>query len=157
MAIRRYARDDDHADDLHQDCWQAILERLDKYRGRGSFAGWAIALSKNVARMQLRKAERAGRWETSLEYPDEVLDGAPNPEEELVLLERRETLYREIGELPDRERDAFVLWLFDEMNSSEIASAMDVGRSAARSLVARAISRLRLMEEIQQLAMDWVG
>lgn len=156
VAIRPFARDDDHADVLQQDCWQAILERLDQYGGRGSFAGWALALSRNVARMELRRAERAGRRETGLQDAEEVPDSAPNPEEEMVLLERRKTLYRALEKLPDRERDAIALWLFEEKDSAEIARAMGMGRRAARSLVARAVSRLRGMEVIQQLAMDWM-
>jgi len=73
-----------------------------------------------------------------------------------VLLERRSTLYRAMEKLPDRERDALVLWLFEEKDSGEVAKAMDMGRRGARSLIARAVSRLRGMEEIQQLAMDWM-
>lgn len=73
-----------------------------------------------------------------------------------MLLERRRTLYRAMEKLPDRERDALVLWLFEEKDSGEVAKAMDMGRRGARSLIARAVSRLRGMEEIQQLAMDWM-
>ena len=113
-AIRHFARDDDHADDLQQDCWQVILERLHHYGGRGSFASWAIAVSKNVCRMQLRKAKRAGGHEVALEDPGAVPGSAPNPEDELVLGELREVLYRALGELPDRERDVIVLRLLEE-------------------------------------------
>jgi len=156
MAIRPYARDDDHAEDLLQECWQVILERLDRYGGRGSFAGWAIAVSKNVCRMHLRKAKRVDGRRTGMEDAG-VPDSAPNPEEELVLLERRETLYLALGQLPDLERDAIVLRMLEERDASETAKALGVSRSVARSLVARAILRLRNMEQIRQLVMDWMA
>jgi len=156
VAIRPYARDDDHAEDLLQECWQAILERLHRYGGRGSFAGWAIAVSKNVCRMHLRKAKRVDGRSTGSEDA-EVPDWAPNPEEELVLLERRETLYRALGQLPDLERDAIVLRMLEERDAAETAKALGVSRSVAKSLVARAISRMRNMEQIRQLAMDWLA
>lgn len=153
--VRQYARDDDHADDLLQDCWQTILERLHRYSGRGSFAGWAIAVSRNVCRMRLRQAKRASARETILEGPGTVLDSAPNPDEELELRERREVLYRAIGQLPDREREAVVLRMLEERSTAETARAMGVSRSVARSLVQRAVYRMRRMERIRQLFMDW--
>ncbi len=156
VAIRRYARDDDHADALVQGCWQAILERLDRYGGRGSFVGWAIAVSENVCLAQLRKAKRAGGREVGLEEPDEVVDPAPDPEEEVTLSERRNALYRALGQLPKRERDAIVLRMLEERDTAETARALGLSREATRSLVARAIFRLRRMREVQQLAMDWM-
>lgn len=38
VAIRPFARDDDHADDLLQECWIRIVERVDRFSQRGSFA-----------------------------------------------------------------------------------------------------------------------
>ena len=154
-AIRPYACDDDHADDLHQDCWQAILERLHHYGGRGSFVNWAIAVSKNLCRMRLRKANRAGGKETALEDAGAVRDSTAGPEEELILRERRSVLHRALGELPDRERDAIVLRMLEERDTAETARLMGVSPAVARSLVERAISRLRRMEPIRQLVMDW--
>lgn len=156
VAIRQYARDDDHADDLFQDCWQTILERLHRYGGRGSFVAWAIAVSKNVCRMHLRKAKRVGGEGIGAMDPAEVTDSAPNPEEELVERERRNVLYRALGQLPDRERDAIVLLILEERSMAETAHALGVGRPAARSLVARAMFKLRRVKEVQQLALDWL-
>lgn len=60
VAIRTYADTDDDVDDLLQECWVHILERLDRYEPRGSFAGWAVAVSRNVCKMRLRAKKRAG-------------------------------------------------------------------------------------------------
>lgn len=154
MAIRPYARDDDHADDLLQDCWQVILERLHRYGGRGSFVGWAIAVSKNVCRMRLRQAKRAGGRDVGLLDAEEPADSAPNPEEAFVAQQRREALYRALGKLPPRERDAIVLRMVEERDAAETAEARGVSGPAARALVARAIFKLSRMEEIRQLAVD---
>ena len=105
--------------------------------------------------MRLRKAKRAGCHETALEDVGAVPDSAPDPEYELVLRERRTVLHRALGELPDRERDAIVLWMLEERDIAETAQLMGVSRAVARSLVERAISRMRRMEPIRQLVMDW--
>lgn len=153
-AIRSYADDDDHADDLLQDCWEAILERLHQYRGRGSFDNWAIAVSRNVCRMRLREARR--KREVALEDATLVLDDAPDPEHELMLRERREVLHRALDELPDRERDAVIMRMIQGRDTAEIAEAMGVSRPTARSRVARGIAMLCRMEQIRQLVMDWM-
>ncbi len=153
-AIRRYARDDDHADDLAQDCWKVILDRLHRYGGRGSFANWAIAVSKNVCRMRLRKAKRAGGQVIVLEHAAAVPDSAPDPEERLVRGEQRAVLDRALGELPDRERDVIVLRILEGRTAGETAQALGMSVQGSRLLLVRAISRMRAMEPIQQLALD---
>ena len=65
--IYSYARDDDHADDLLQESWVEILKRLDGFKGRGSFAGWAIKVSRNVCRMQVRAEKRARLREAAVD------------------------------------------------------------------------------------------
>lgn len=152
--VRSYADDDDHADDLVNDCWKTILERLHQYRGHGSFDNWAIAISRNVCRMRLREAHR--KREIALEDATSVLDDALDPEEELMLKERRKALSRAVNELPERERDAIVLRMIQGKDSAETAEAMGISRAVARSLVTRAIIRLRRMEQIRQVVMDWM-
>lgn len=152
--VRSYARDDDHADDLAQDCWAAILERLHRYGGRGSFANWAIAVSKNVCLMHLRKAKRTDGGDCALDDAEAVLDDAPDPAQELILKQQREVLNRALGELPDRERDAIVLRVLEQRTPAETARALGMNVDGSRLLFLRAISRLRGMEQIQKLATD---
>lgn len=152
--VRSYADDDDHADDLVNDCWEAVLGRLHQYRGRGEFDNWAIAVSRNVCRMRLREAHR--KREIALEDAASVLDDALDPEEELMLKERRKALSRAVRELPERERNAIVLRMIQGKSSAETAEAMGVSRAVARSLVTRGIIRLRRMEQIRQVVMDWM-
>lgn len=156
MAIRPYARDNEHAHDLHQDCWHAILERLDRYAGRGSFASWAIAVSRNVCRMHLRKAKREGMRESPLEACGDIRDSGADPEGELTLREQQRVLDRALAQLPARERDAIVLRVLEERSTAETAKALGVSQPGARALVARALTRLRSMEDVERLVMDWI-
>ena len=145
IAIRSYARDDDHARDLLQGSWHCILDRLDRYGGRGSFANWAVAVARNFSRMQLRKAKREGAMGVPLEEHPGIQDRAPGPEEDLFLQEERERVYRALDRLPDRERDAIVLKVLEEKDTDQIARALDVTPESARAILRRAMSRLRKM------------
>lgn len=153
-AVRYYARDDDHADDLMQECWVVILERLDRYGGRGSFINWAIAVSKNVCRMHLRRAKRTTGRETALEDAAAVPDTAPDPQGELVQQGNREIVSHALERLPEVERYAIVLSVLEERTTAETAEALGMSHAGTLSLVKRALRRLGTMEEIQQLALD---
>ena len=156
-AVRYYARDNDHADDLVQECWVVILERLDRYGGRGSFAAWAIAVSKNVCRTHVGKAKRTTGRETALEDAAAVPDATPDPQQELIREENREIVSRALERLSERERDAIVLRVLEERTTAETAEALGMSHAGALSLVKRALRRLATMKEVRQLASDWAA
>ena len=156
VAIRRYARDDHHADDLLQDCWIRILERLESFRRPGSFGRWAIAVSKNVCLEQLRAEKRRLSRAVDLEDAGEVPDKGPNPLEELQVNRQRGTVYDVLGRLPNRERDAIVLRMLEGRSAQETAEMLRVTVPGARSMVRRGLSRLRRMPEVRQLLADWM-
>lgn len=156
-AIWRYARDNDDADDLVQECWVHILERLDRYEARGSFAGWAIAVARNVCKTRLRRDKRATESEVSLDDVGELSAGGMDPVEDLLLHRQRQSVYAALDRLPDRERDAIVLRLLEERGTAETAGVLGVSDAAVRSILQRGLARLRRMKEVRELLMDWVA
>ena len=157
VSIRSYARDEDHADDLLQDCWMAILIRLDRFRRNDSFARWAIAVSKNVCFDKLRAGKAAKVEEVSLESIPELAADGSDPLEELGRRRARPIAYAALSRLSDRERDAIVLWVLMERSLTETATALGVTEPGARTILVRAMSRLRRMPQMRTLLMDWMG
>ena len=163
MAIRTYARDDDHAGDLLQDCWIQILEQLDRYSPHGPFAGWAIAVSKNVCRMKLRTENRAGVDEMTFGAIEVVVGDSPDsaekpwsgqdPRRQL----RKRVVHEALGRLPERERDTIVLRLLQGKDTSETADILGVSERTVRSVLLRGMTRLRRMEELRELLPEWTG
>ena len=153
-AIRQYARDDDHANDLLQDCWVQILKQLDGFKRPGSFGAWAVTVSKNVCRMKLRAEERA---EVPLDSIGEVAGTGQDPEEDLRLRRQRQAIYAALGQLPDHERDAIVLRLLEERSAADTADCLGVSKAGARAMVLRGMSRLRRMEQMQELLLERMG
>jgi len=153
--IRPYARDEHHAKDLLQDCWIHILERLEQFRRCDSFGGWAVAVSKNVCRMQYRQAKRTGTTVAG-SGTLEGLAGAVDPLEESMLQQQRQVLFAALGKLPDIERTAIVMRLLEGRSRTATAEILHVTVSMVGPIVARGISRLRGMEEVRQLLLDWI-
>ena len=154
-AIRRYARDDDDAHDLLQECWVQVMEQLDNFKRNGSFAAWAIAVGKNVGRTELRRRERTGEQRAAPESSDEVLDRGPNPEEVLIMNELRELLNSALARLPDRERDMIVLRLIEERSTADAAARIGVSVRSGRAIQLRALYRLQNMSDVMEELMDW--
>ncbi len=165
MAIRRFARDDDHADDLLQDCWVRILQSMHRFKGHGSFTAWAIAVSKNVCRMHLRRERREGVLKVALESVEHLISREPDLTEaedlpttaESLQQLRRQAVYRALGRLPDIERNAIVLRLLEGRNTAETARVLHVSEAAVRSSLLRGVNRLKRMEEVRELLPEWMG
>lgn len=163
VAIRSYARDDDNANDLLQDCWVRILENLDTYGSRGSFASWSIALSRNMCKTKLRVRKRKRIAEVEISGIDERAwhnpdaDSEATREEDPRLEVWKRSVYDALGRLSDRERDVIVLRLLQGKDTAETATALEVSEEAVRAILVRAITRLRKMEELRALLPEWTG
>ena len=48
-------RDPDHAQDLYQETWLRVIQKLDQYDHRLEFEGWLTRICVNLYRDQLRK------------------------------------------------------------------------------------------------------
>lgn len=94
--IRCYAWNDDDADELLQESWLQIYRKRAKFSGKGSFLGWALAVTRNVCRMSLRGP--SGMVRAHLYDHGNIRDAAPGPAAQLVL-RRMNSLSRAITEV----------------------------------------------------------
>jgi RNA polymerase sigma-70 factor (ECF subfamily) len=130
------------AEELAQDVFVEVLLRLERYEGRGSFAGWVRAITVNRCLMHLRSPWRRGqRWLRGLAAiappePDE-LPAQPESADERLDLERA------LAALGDRAR--LVVWLHDVegYTHAEIGALLGGTASLSKSHLARAHARLR--------------
>ena len=159
MAIRSYADSDDEADDMLQDCWVQILEELDSYGQRGPFAAWAMAVSKNFCKTRARAEKRVSVSEITLGHmgqmpgnPDEL----PWPAEQGRQQLWKQVVHDALARLPDRERDVIVLRLLKGRDTAETALTLGVSESGVRSILLRAMSRLRRMKGLREVLPEWI-
>lgn len=164
IAICKYVDSDDEADDVMQECWVRIMEELDRYEPRGSFAGWATAVSRNVAKIKLREKKdaetRVGpaeeeferRRQRRVDTEDASRDGLESTDEywKRVVLEA-------LARLPTRERDAITLRLLRRKTTRETADALAVSEDAVHEILKRGMTRLRRMKKLRGLLPKWKG
>lgn len=90
----------------------------------------------------------AGAMELAADWPD--------PLDEVRRDEARPIVYAALSRLTARERDTLTVWALMGRNVKETAEVVGVSQSGARSILDRAMSKLRRMPQMRALLMDWM-
>lgn len=130
------------AEDLTQDVFLRVWQRLDTFKGQSAFSSWLYRLTVNIAIDRIRWEQRR----TKLEIGDEKLESIPAPERQSSP-ETRMSLDAAIATLPHGARVAFVLHDIEGYKHEEIAemTGLAVGTSKAQLHRARKLLR-RVLE-----------
>ncbi len=140
---RRIVRDQHGAEDVTQETFLVVKERLAEYRGNGALCGWIHAICRHRAFDQRRRRGRLAR-EVAIE------DGlSPSIATEVAGEERwvcHLDLERALDALEDEEREA-LLMMAAGYTSEELGQLLGVAATTIRSRRARA--RMRLIRELE--------
>ena len=133
----RYARHELEAQDLMQEGFIRVYEKLSAFRMEGSLEGWIrrimVHTSINHYRKKAFQMERFG-MEHLPEAPVASTAVGDLGEQELMAL---------IGELPDGYRHVFNLYAIEGYDHAEIAAMLGCGESTSRSQLSKARSFLQ--------------
>ncbi len=80
-----------------------------------------------------------------------------DPLDEVRRDQARPIVYAALSRLTDRERDTLTVWALMGRSLSETAEAVGLSQSGARSIIARAMSKLRRIPQMRALLMDWMA
>lgn len=143
----RLTRDVSMAEDVVQDSFVKAYQKIDSFEERSSFKSWLYQIALNTARNKLRSLKRET---VSMEHFTLAIDSAA----EVRLLHRHlsEEIQKEIALLPDRQRLALRLRIFDDLSFKEIAEIMDCPYDTAKANYRHGLMKLRhRMEESMKL------
>jgi RNA polymerase sigma-70 factor (ECF subfamily) len=155
--IYRFARalagDAGDAEDLFQETWlRAVRAYPQAGEGQGDFKAWLFAIAANAHRDSLRRKrvrrlflmERSRSMAPGTADADPGWDtpGASGPGEE-ARSDIRRSLQRAVSRLPERERQVFVLKDIEGFKHGEIARMLRIPEPTVRTLLHRAVRRLR--------------
>ncbi|MFK7970182.1 MAG: RNA polymerase sigma factor [Bacteroidia bacterium] len=142
----RYAKDRDEAEDILQEGFVKIFQKIARYEFQGSFEGWMRRIVVNTAIDHIRRNKKR-QLETDIDEAREVFvaEGAIG---QLEL----EYLYEIIQELPPGYRLVFNLYAIEGYSHKEIGEQMGITESTSRSQYTRA--RALLMKRICEDRME---
>jgi RNA polymerase sigma-70 factor, ECF subfamily len=140
------------AEELFQDVWMRVIDSRGRYEARAKFSSWVYAIAHNRL-MDLYRASGRAKF-LAQDESDEALEklSTNDPPAEIRLERKRaaERLLAALAELPDAQREAFLLQQEGDLSVEEIGAATGVSRETAKSRLRYAVAKLRasLGEEV---------
>jgi RNA polymerase sigma-70 factor (ECF subfamily) len=139
--LSRLVQDPALADDLFQQTWLRVMQKIGSYDSRARFDTWLFSVAHNLAIDHLRR-ER-GRSLDEPDVVDRLRSSGPDPLEEFLESERAAILSAAIQELPAIHREVLSLRFEEGMKLEQIAEVAAVPLSTVKSRLHRALEGLR--------------
>jgi RNA polymerase sigma-70 factor (ECF subfamily) len=136
------------AEDIFQDVWGKIIKARANYRPTAKFTTFMYRVAHNCFIDHVRRNKRHSN-NTELEA-EQYADTSEQPD---TLAERslaKERLALALNELPEEQRDAFLLHEEAGLNIDQIASVTGSNRETAKSRLRYAVNKLRAAIEEPQ-------
>lgn len=144
----RILRSREDAEDVLQETFLAVVEKLHTFNEKSSFFTWIYRIATNASLMKIRKKRYRFR-----ELPDrpefgeqEIIDWSQNPIKEVQNQEIKKILDQAIGELSDIYRSVFILRDIEQLSIRETAKILDISEENVKIRLRRA--RLFLREKL---------
>lgn len=151
--LRRYLGDDALAEDVFQNTFLQVYQKLDQYESGRPVRPWLYTIATHQAIDALRRAGR--RPAVSLDQTREtdvngaahslldLLEAPPDdPTEQMETEERRERVRAVVAELPEHLRGALLLAYFQGLKYREIAAILNIPVGTVKSRLHAALFKL---------------
>ena len=139
--LLRLCRHRDTAEDIFQEVWGKIVRARESYRPTAKFTTFLYRVAHNCFIDHVRRNKRhAGNAPLD---PEDHSDPGETPEAATERTLARERLEAALLELPDEQRDAFLLHEEGGLTIDQIAAVTDCNRETAKSRLRYAVNKLR--------------
>jgi RNA polymerase sigma-70 factor (ECF subfamily) len=128
------------AEDVVQEAFLRAYRNLNRFDQRASFLTWVLRIASNYSLDLVRARKRQADPGDML---PQVPDRAPTPDRLTLSVQIQDRLAEGIESLSEQERCAFMLRHFEGHSIDEISRALNMGDSAAKHSIFRAVKKLR--------------
>jgi RNA polymerase sigma-70 factor (ECF subfamily) len=147
----RMLGDPTQAEDLTQDVFVNLFNKIGSFRGESAFTTWLHRMTVNQVLMFFRKASTRSELTTDEgETPVQIVRGTENPNAMPVV--DRIALERAIAQLPPGYRTVFILHDVEGHDHDEIAKILEVSEGTSKSQLHKARLKLRTLLRQQTAA-----
>lgn len=127
----RFTGDRALAEDVVQDCFRDLIDRIDGFELRGELTSWFYVVAKRRA---LRLRELAGRAQGDLAEAMVIPDTSPGATDDLRRL---------LARLPAAQQEVLVLRFLDGWDLQSIADVLEIPLGTVKSRMHHALAALR--------------
>jgi RNA polymerase sigma-70 factor, ECF subfamily len=142
------------AEDLFQQTWLRVMERIRKYDPQRSFEGWLFSVAHNLAIDYLRRKQPKSLNEPSFsgEIPSELTQTEnAGALDRLISQERRDLISKTVGNLSPAFREVITLRFEEEMKLEEIAATLSLPMGTVKTRLHRALKALKQSLPLQAI------
>ena len=154
LALIRRILGEGEAEDVLQDTFVQVWNQAQRYDSkRSSVSTWLVLIARSRAIDRLRSRQVSDRAKDASERENPRTDESPKGVGTVLHRERAEKLSRELGNLPEEQRQVLELAFFRGLTQSEIAATTSIplGTVKTRTLLAMKKLRKALEAEIDDL------
>lgn len=141
----RFFRDRAIAEDMAQEVFLKAYRSLGSFRGESIFSTWLTSIALNTCRS---RARAYGRHMVSLDPARAVAAGA-GAQRDAEDRQRDEAVRRAVLTLPERYRDAILMFYFEEKDLAETARVLGVAEGTLKARLHRGRELLKRKVEPQ--------
>lgn len=146
----RFTKEQSLAEDIVQESFIKAFQKIHLFEGRASFKSWLYQIALNTARNKFR--DRNGSRNESVNIEDIPIGVDPGAETGMLRADVKKRIRTEIEKLPDRQRMALSLRIFEDLSFKEIADIMGCPYDTAKANYRHALLKLRERIEESDLA-----
>ena len=139
---RRIVGSHEDADDIAQETFVKAFLALGDFRGDSSFFTWLYRIAVNLSLNAARKQQFLGYLRQS-EMVARLLPSEKDPSHELEQQEMQSMLQQAIKELPEKQREVFVMRYFDELPYQEISAILKTSVGGLKANYFHAVRKIR--------------
>jgi RNA polymerase sigma-70 factor (ECF subfamily) len=149
--VLKFARDLDLAEDILQDSFVKAYQKINQFEGRSSFKSWLYRIAINTAKNKLRSLKKE---QVSLD--DVQVSQSAEAESALLREAVQKRMKEEIDELPDKQKTALTLRVYEDMSFKEIAQIMDCPYDTAKANYRHGLMKLKAAMGGDELLSNWL-
>lgn len=142
--VRGYLQNREEAQDVAQRALLEAFAHLPGFRGESSFRTWLYRIALNLASHAGRKAQ-AERRLREVPLVEEPRGEAASGEQRLDGQARRQALQRAVAGLPEKQRRAVELRVFEDLSFREVGEVLGCSEDAAKMNFHHGLRRLRAL------------
>ncbi|MFT6815592.1 MAG: RNA polymerase sigma factor (sigma-70 family) [Sphingobacteriales bacterium] len=131
----RYAKNREEAEDIFQEAFIKIFQKIDTFRGEAKLSTWMRSVMVNTALKHLRSNRM--KYEFTTENEIEIAVDPVIPDEAKSLISE-EALLEIIGTLPEGYRVVFNMYNLEGFTHKEIAAHLEISENTSKSQLSRA-------------------
>lgn len=140
-----YVRDYNIAEDVFQDVFIKVNQKLSTFEGNSNIKTWIIRITINTCKDYLKSAWKK-RVIPMTDFQEDMIVSEMDYED-VEMKDTRELIRKTVLSLPTKYKDIVICVYFYDMTIAEAAGALHIAEGTAKSRLSRARQKLKLILE----------